>query len=414
MSTSILFYPNFSKRSKKRGLVPIYMRLLHYGKKKEKKLNLTLKNDEENIWNINLMRIDKKNSSTNDYLKKIEDEFITWNKENATTSNKASVEQIMNKILGLEKKINQCLVLNYCEKYYNEFILNSGLTEGTKKNYRKSINHFHKFLLHHKLQNIEIVNFSRLEALTFKSYLLTIPRKNNRNMKEWSASTIIKKLKAIFSYALQCELIKSNPFMGVKLSNMYQTKDRLNIQDIIRIKELDLSENLSLDIYRDQFLFCSTTGLSFSDFQGLKLEHIKVNNEGINFLEMNRNKTNIKIKQFLPNFSIKLIEKYKLHPEVINTDRVFPKRSLNNANEKLKVIAAKAQISINLSTHIARHSFKQILAEAEINELATLYSIMGWSTGGNIALNYTIPTESLLIKAKNKLDNFLTILNDRE
>jgi len=406
MKTSIMFYPNTKKQSSKNSLVPIYLRLLHLGKKKEKRLNVTLKVSELNLWDKHIDRLSKRDSPINDYLNSITSTFNRWNIGNANTRNKFSIDGLMNILTGDERDSSNSLN-QFCENYYEDVVSrNSNITLGTVKNYRKSITHLKNYLSIQKMTNVNIDEFTKADAINFKTYLTSRKEDKTKGMKETSASSIIKKLRPIFICAIDNGIINRNPFDGVKLSNRYEQKPRLNIQEIKQLKDLDLSDNLSLMIYRDMFLFSCTTGLSYSDLMGLKRTDLTMIGQNL-LMETNRDKTDYPVKQYLPNLAKEIYFKYVNDIETNITKTVLPKRSLNNANEKLKVLAAKAQITKVLSTNIARHTCKQLLSEAKVYEPSAVYSIMGWSRSGRIEFNYTRTTDTILLEAKANFDNYL-------
>lgn len=414
MRTTISFYPNESKKSRKSNLIPIYLRVLHQQTKREKRLNISIKENELANWNYQIGQLNAKSSSVNSYILKIQDEFNNWNSLNAKDPNKHNAYELIELLTGTKQKQIEKNLLDYFEDYYNNLKeKKTGFTIGTIKNYRKSINHFKKYLILNKLDKIKIDNFSKIHAQKFKEYLLDVKPDNSIALRQVSASSIIMKIKIIFNAACENELIDKNPFSTIKLSNKYEQKPRLNIQELKRIIDLNVEEDKTVSIYKDLFIFCCLTGLAFSDLNSLKRSDLIIDNGNI-ILDIQRHKTGIKIKQVLPVFACDLINKYKTHFEVLPENRLFPKRCLNNANGKLKIIAAKAQVDKNVSTHTARHTCKQLLSEAQITDTASIYSIMGWSTMGNIELNYTIATISLLIAAKEKFDNYLNdFFNER-
>ena len=381
------------------------MRLLHLGKKKEKRLNVTLKVSELNLWDKHIDRLSKRDSPINEYLNSITSTFNRWNIENANTRNKFSIDGLMNILTG-DERVSSNSLNQFCENYYEDVVSrNSNITLGTVKNYRKSITHLKNYLTFQKMINVNLNEFTKANAINFKTYLTSRKDDKTNGMKETSAATIIKKLKPIFDNAIDNGILNKNPFSGIKLSNKYEQKQRLNIQEIKLLKDLELSDNFPLMLYRDMFLFCCLTGLAYSDLMSLKRTDLTIIGDNI-LLEISRCKSNISVKQYLPNLAKEIYLKYLNDIETTISKTVFPNRSLNNANEKLKVIGAKAQIEKKLATHIARHSCQQLLVNVEI-DVSTNHSIMGWSREGKIALNYTMVTDSLLLSAKQKIDNYL-------
>lgn len=89
------------------------------------------------------------------------------------------------------------------------------------------------------------------------------------------------------------------------------------------------------------------------------------------------------------------------------TGLVLPKRSNEKLNQNLKSLAALAGIPFNLSSHIARHTHRQLLAEAGIEDMGVIKRMMGHSGSGDIDSVYYSVTESRLLEAKGKFERYL-------
>jgi hypothetical protein len=60
-----------------------------------------------------------------------------------------------------------------------------------------------------------------------------------------------------------------------------------------------------------------------------------------------------------------------------------------------------------LSTRIARHTFRQLLAESNIEDYGVIKRLMGQSRNGDVDEVYYSVTESRLIEARNKFEIYL-------
>jgi site-specific recombinase XerD len=74
---------------------------------------------------------------------------------------------------------------------------------------------------------------------------------------------------------------------------------------------------------------------------------------------------------------------------------------------RLKTIAEKVEINKPLTSHIARHSYRQLLAEAGLKDIASIKTMMGHSRSGDIDAVYHSVTEKQLLEAKKQLQKFL-------
>ncbi len=403
---TIQFKPRKDKARKCTSSTPIYVTLLFKRKKAEMRMPIELSANELSKWNYDFMRLKENNSSINlqiDNVNAAINRFVATNiSEVEKMPPKFILEKSLGKIRGSEPTI---LMSTFLEEYFSKSVLpNKNLAQGTKKNYRKSINHLQRFLERKKLTKISLKDFSIKHAQEF----MEIISSGEKALTSVSSASIIKVLRAIFNRATSLELIEKNPFSAVKISNKFIKKPHLSIHQICKIKSLDLSESPSLDLYRDIFLFFCFTGLSYKDTmclsRNMNLE-FRPNNEVK--LKSQRQKTDIVTEQFLVRQVIQLIEKYSCHPQVSGTQKIIPNRSNKEMNLILKFIAVKAEIGFNLTCHTARHTFRQLLSEANIEEMGTIKRMMGHSFNGDIDAVYFNVTESRLLVAKSKLEEYL-------
>ena len=285
---------------------------------------------------------------------------------------------------------------------------NAELTSGTKKNYRKGINHITVFLHHFKKMNITVKEIDNAFANSFKDYLLNdIAELNKKGMLQPSALGIVKKFRTIFNQAVNEDVITKNPFLFIKLSNRSAKKPRLNIH---QVRELYISEhklNPTEIIYKDIFMFSVFTGLAYVDATNLRRDCLEYRANGDVKLTVARQKTGEGTEQFLNQFAIEIIDKYKNIPYFSNANKVIPGKSNKELNVQLKFIASKIGIPFLVSSHTARHSFRQLLSESGIEDDGVIKRMMGQTRKDSVDNVYYEVTETRLIEARNKLNNFL-------
>ena len=207
--------------------------------------------------------------------------------------------EIKEKILHLEltKKPEEITALVYIENHFFNVIKQSNsFVEGTKKNYRKSVNHFKNYLHFKKNESVPINGITKEIAFGFYDYLQqAIPAYQKSGITDVSASNIVIKIKAIFERAYDTEIIKKNPFKGLKLQNKSPKKEELNISEFKRFYDLDLLADRKLEVYKDIFLFSVFTGLPYGDIYCLTWNQIRLENQEY-ILQKNSAKTKVEIK----------------------------------------------------------------------------------------------------------------------
>ncbi len=205
---------------------------------------------------------------------------------------------------------------------------------------------------------------------------------------EYKLNTIhnhLKTIKAIFFAALKEGIVSpsQNPFFLFKFKmDTKVKKEKLTIEEIKAIEELDLQSNTLIWHVRNCFLYSFyCAGIRISDVLLLKWSNLTKDGR----LEYQMEKTG---KQKSIKLAPKAVAIVKAYTAKSNkpTDHMFPfvpqgleKKQLHNqissktalVNKYLKKIAALAEIDKPLTTHIARHSFSDIARKQK----ASIYDI---------------------------------------
>ena len=408
MKATIVFFPNERKKNSKSGRIPIYMRICFRRKKVENRLNVEIDETELSIWDPFNMRLQKKNTPEKHYLNRIQQKFDEFVIMESTNLSQHTAFTIRDYVLGLsdKRKIN---LMEWVDKYFEEAVLNNvNKTISTIKNYRRAINHLVAFVSFSKKQQITVdeVNFDF--AASFKNFLVSSNTSIGRvGMCEVSAATVIKKFRTIFSHAVDQEIISKNPFKQVKIKTKSSRKERLTIDQIKVIRNLNLDRWRHLYIYRDIFLFSVYTGLAYHDAMDLNWSNLEKKSDGNIKLSINRIKTSVITECFLTKPAIEIVENYLNNNELQSSNKILPYKSNQKLNHQLKLLAQIAGISIKLTSHTARHTFRQLLSEAEIEDYGVIKRLMGHGHRGDVDEIYYQVTEKRLLIAKEKLNKYL-------
>lgn len=402
-----MFYLNKMKASPKTDKIPMYVRVTLNRQKAESRLNLEIRPEDIQKWNGKIMRFEDRTMSANSLLNTIDKNFEDFRHHNATTLHKYDVRAVRDIIIGVDRKPSTKIV-HYVDKYYNSAIgANAQMADGTKTNYRKALTHFKNFLRCEKKLDAMISEVNIELAFQFKDYLLGDTTDERKGMNECSALNNIKRLRTIFDRAVDEELIPNNPFKKIKLKGKSAPRGRLDIHQVKQIYDLDLKEFPTQQVYRDMFLFCVFTGLAYTDTVSLKQSDLSLIRESHTKLFLKRAKTDIITEMILPRQAMEIVNKYRQTTEIQITKGVLPKRSNKEVNVQLKILANMVNISVKLSTHIARHTFRQLLAEADVCEMGIIKRMMGHSSANDIDGIYYYVTEGRLLEAKRKFELYL-------
>lgn len=197
-----------------------------------------------------------------------------------------------------------------------------------------------------------------------------------------SRNTVSENLK-IVGHLLTESDVEKNPCAGLGVSREYSERTYLLEEELKRMMALRLKPGSEMDIARDLFFVECRTGLRISDLLQLRWGDVY---DG--FIRLRMQKTKRKIEVPVTKSVMSVFEKYKTLFSRPDTP-IFPlldrlpqltgafshERRLvavtANLNAQIKVVASRAGIRKNVSTHVARHTFATML----INKGASIYDV---------------------------------------
>ena len=232
----------------------------------------------------------------------------------------------------------------------------------TSETYTAALKSFSSFM---KGSDILFGELSSDLLMEYEAYL------KNRGNSPNTISFYMRILKAVYNRAVENGLTgQRNLFKSVYTGVEKTLKRAIHLNDIRRIKRLDLSLKPHLDFARDMFLFCFyTRGMSFVDMAYLKKGDIA---NGI--LTYRRKKTGQQLFIRWEKCMQEIVEKYDTDycsPYLLPIlkypyDRSQYKNMLYRTNKSLKEIARMVGLSISLTLYVARHSWASIAKSKNI------------------------------------------------
>lgn len=215
---------------------------------------------------------------------------------------------------------------------------------------------------------------------SFEAWLLS------RGVKRNTSSFYIRILRSVWNKAIDNGLLPPtiiDPFKHVYKGVDATVKRAISVDDIKKIKSINLKAYPKLDFARDLFMFSFyTRGMSFIDIVGLKKENIQ---EGM--ISYQRRKTGKLIHIKLEKDIKRIIDKYIR----VDSDYIFPiatckadeytkeRNCLEYMNKKLKELAVYCNIDANLTMYVARHSWASIAHNVANVPLSVISKGMGHS-----------------------------------
>lgn len=247
------------------------------------------------------------------------------------------------------------------------------MSKATVERYDTCLRNLKQFLQHSFWQ--EDIPIAEVNHKFIKDYEFWY--KTEKNCSHNTTTKYLKNFKKIIRIALANEIITHDPFANIKFSIEEVERDFLEYHELQAIinKEFAIER---LGQVRDIFIFCSMTGLAFSDVKQLKEENISIDNNGAIWIRKRRQKTNNMCNIPLLDIAQKILEKYSDYPTLKN-GLLLPVGSNQKFNAYLKEIADLCGIKKNISSHCARHSFASSVALANGVSMDNVAKMLGHS-----------------------------------
>lgn len=234
---------------------------------------------------------------------------------------------------------------------------------GTACNYRAAINSFKRF---RNNEDIPLETIDHVVMEDYQAYLALSGLTPN------STSFYMRILRAVYNRAVEQELTADRkPFRTVFTGIEKTAKRAISLNDIRRIRNLELACHPALEMARDLFLFLFfCRGMSFIDAVFLKKTDIQ---NGV--LTYRRHKTGqlLHVKVIPP--IRELIEKYSsgnspyLLPFITHPGADGRKQyetALRRVNKALKLVARMIKLPVPLTTYVSRHAWASIAKSKNI------------------------------------------------
>ena len=349
---SILF---FIKRKKllKNGDAPVYMRVTVDGRFLEASLKRGV---NPKTWNEKKQRSighDRLSLELNDYLDDTLAKILKIHQRFADEKKIINPKTILDEWAGrIEKPKMLCEEFRTDNEKYRQRLEIGDVVLNTVLRNERAERYLGEFI--RKKYKAEDIPFSTIDNAFVRDFhlFLRVDKKQEQN----TANKYCKILKRIVTLALDNKWMEVNPFQGVRFQAKATNRQFLTEKELSTIMNKTFTLD-RLNVVRDIFVFCALTGLSFSDVEGLKPEHVSVDDDGNYWIHKERQKTkNVCSIPYLESARA-IAEKYKGHPLCEKRGVLLPVISNQRMNSYLGEIAGICGINKPLTMHIARHSF---------------------------------------------------------
>lgn len=258
---------------------------------------------------------------------------------------------------GEEEEITT--LIKYIEKYIEQKEKElpksaNGYKNNTVKSYEQTLGHLKGFqeefdvILGFDLDNEFYSDF--IEYMNSKTY-----QYSKKEKKHYSLNTLgkqIKNLKVFMGAALMEEYHTNLKYKRFKVLAEITTAIYLEIDELKRMYELDLSETPNLELARDVFVIGCEIGQRISDYHNLQAQEI-VPHEYERYIKIKQEKTKKEVLcKITPVIETIMNQRYE--------GKLPPKITEQKLNDYIKVVAEKAGIDTRIKVEITRGGKRRI------------------------------------------------------
>ena len=352
--------------AKKNGQVPIYCKVRYNGDTAQFCTKIYV---NYNCWDSRTTRVIGNNKKeTNITLEQIRadifNKYENLIKTDVVITAKTIVDYYKNESLLMNSIIN---VFEHNNSYMNSLI-GKTYKKGSVKNFHTTLKHIKYFIK--KAYNTNDLLLSKINSVfisEFSQFLLTQTKCNHNGMMK-----NMQRLKKVINQCIVNNWISNNPFHGFRMNFKRSNREFLLQNELQKLHNVKLSE--TLDRIRDIFLFSCYTGLSYTDICKFNRKHIKKGNDGLFWIYITRDKTNIPSNIPLLPPAVKLIRK---HINSNYTGKIFAVISNQKTNMHLHTISDLCGFNKKLTFHSARHTFATTVTLSNGVPIETVSKMLG-------------------------------------
>lgn len=359
----VLFYLKCNA-PKKDGLIPVMCRITINGKIAQFSCKLDV---EEKSWNVELGRVSGRSiaaQETNRMLDKIRVGINQAYQKIADRDNYVTAEKVRNAYLGLG--MNHETLLAVFRQHNEDYGKQVGKLKSPRSYWKYCTMYKHLSEFVEKRYKVSDIAFKELTPAFITDFELFLRvEKNHCNNTVWSYMMPFRK---IIYMAVNNGLLQRDPFFAYSITKE-ETKRGFLTQEEITLLINGTFKKKSYELIRDLFIFCTFTGLSWTDMANLTKANLRTSFDGHLWIDTNCQKTGVETNIRLLDVDRHIIEKYDGMAE---RDKLLPVPCYANCKNGIKAIAKKCGIEKNVTWHQSRHI--ELPLSLNLNRLQRLVS----------------------------------------
>jgi site-specific recombinase XerD len=348
---SLLFFPKGNSLSKD-GKVSIYLRITVNGKRSELSIKRKI---NPNKWNSMAGRMDGNNEEAyaiNRYINAISAKIYKIQEKFLIEDRPFNALIIKNTFLNKENGKKTLLKIFNEHNDQIERLVGKNYSSGCFQRFVRTSKHLKDYIQKEYQLNDIYVQDVDLKFINGFEYFLKVKIIGNQN----TITKYMTNLKKIIRIVYANDWITKDPFFSWKAKWKTVEREFLSQWEIQKMIEKELYIP-RLDLVKDIFIFSCFTGLAYADVKKLSNNDIVIGIDGERWIKTKRTKTDTRSNIPILPIADAILEKYRTHPDILNSKNLIPILSNQKMNAYLKEIADVCGINKNLTFHLARHTF---------------------------------------------------------
>ena len=366
---STIFYLK-RQAARKDGTVPVMGRITVDGTQTQFSCKITI---DPKVWDTKSGRAIGRSAAAIEANRMLDNMRVSINKhyrEIMDRDNYVTAEKVKNAFLGLE---HRCRTLLQVFKQHNEDyekMYEAGMkAKATLLKYQCVYRHLEEFIYQrYHVRDIALKELTPAFISDFDIFLRT--EKNCCTNTVW---LYLCPLRTMVSIAISNEWLSRDPFRDYEVKKEQTTRYFLT-KDEIRLLMDGKLKNAKQELYRDLFVFCIFTGLSFSDMRNLSEENIRTYFDEHLWISINRQKTGVQSNIRLLDIPKKILEKYRGLRE---DGKIFSVPHYMTCLYGIRAVAKRCGIKKHLTWHMSRHTMATEICLTNGVPIETVSSILG-------------------------------------
>ena len=396
---STIFYLK-RQAARKDGTVPVMGRITVDGTQTQFSCKITI---DPKVWDTKSGRATGRSAAAIEANRMLDNMRVSINKhyrEIMDRDNYVTAEKVKNAFLGLE---HRCRTLLQVFKQHNEDyekMYEAGMkAKATLLKYQCVYRHLEEFIYQrYHVRDIALKELTPAFISDFDIFLRT--EKNCCTNTVW---LYLCPLRTMVSIAISNEWLSRDPFRDYEVKKEQTTRYFLTKDEIRQLMDGKL-KNAKQELYRDLFVFCIFTGLSFSDMRNLSEENIRTYFDEHLWISINRQKTGVQSNIRLLDIPKKILEKYRGLRE---DGKIFSVPHYMTCLYGIRAVAKRCGITKHLTWHMSRHTMATEICLTNGVPIETVSSILGHK-------NITTTQIYAKIQKRNSIRIWKTYLHDWE